>query len=201
MMDRWIDFQKKGFLLEERSCRGQREISRNDWPGTAPRTPARRGPVYAPGSVSSACPRPIPAYVPPALAERAACLPSMVQQTALWAALSPSASWGPENLPVSLSDVPSERLEFPGCWQTVFLALWSGQMERASPSGPPVLCRSFRSAGAWSAAASVRPVPWVLGGPAWGQEHPASPGRGPPGSLGLEVPGADPSPSAGPAAP
>ena len=192
-MDRWIDFQKKGFLSEERSCRGRREISRNDWPGAAPRTPAGRGPVYAPGSVSSACPRPIPAYAPPALAGRAACPPSRVQQAALWAALSPSASWRPEDLPVSLPDVFSERLELPGYWRAVFLALWSGQTERASPLGPLVLCWSFRVAGAWSAAAFGRPVPWGPGGPA--------PGLGPPGSPGPEVPGADPSPSAGPAAP
>ena len=48
-------------------------------------------------------------------------------------------SWGPGDLPVSLSDVLSERLELLGLWRAVFLALWSEQMERVSPSGSLVL--------------------------------------------------------------
>ena len=73
------------------------------------------------------------------MAERAVYLLSKVQQAALWAALSLSASWGPEDLPVSLPDVFSERLELLGLWRAVFLALWSEQMERVSPSGSLVL--------------------------------------------------------------
>jgi len=49
-------------------------------------------------------------------------------------------SWGPGDLPVSLSDVLSERLELLGLWRAVFLALWSEQMERVSPWGSWGLC-------------------------------------------------------------
>lgn len=73
------------------------------------------------------------------MAERAVCLMSKVQRISAQVVFLLFVPWGPEDLPVSLLDVLSERLELPGGWQTVFLALWSEQMERVSPSGPLVL--------------------------------------------------------------
>ena len=118
-MDRWIDFQKKGFLSEERSWRGRREISRNDWPGEAPRTPARRGPAQTPGPVSSVCPWPIPAYALPALAERTVCPPSMVRQAARRIVFVLPVSWGPEDLSAYPQGALSEQVEPPGRWRNV----------------------------------------------------------------------------------
>ena len=63
----------------------------------------------------------------------------MVQRVSAQVVFLLFVSWGPGDLPVSLPDVPSDWLELPGGWQTVFLALWSEQMERVSPSGSLVL--------------------------------------------------------------
>ena len=63
----------------------------------------------------------------------------MVQRVSAQVVFLLFVSWGPGDLPVSLSDVLSERLELPGLWRAVFLALWSEQMERVSPSGSLVL--------------------------------------------------------------
>lgn len=59
----------------------------------------------------------------------------MVQRVSAQVVFLLFVSWGPGDLPVSLSDVLSERLELLGLWRAVFLALWSEQMERVSPSG------------------------------------------------------------------
>ena len=61
-----------------------------------------------------------------ALAERAACPPSKIQRASARVVFLSSVSWGPEDLPVSLPALFSERLELPGCWRAVFPALWSG---------------------------------------------------------------------------